>query len=161
MKRYEGMFLFDNAVGHDWAAVQQEVNRLMGRIGAELLCCVKFDERKLSYEIRGCKRGTYVLTYFDAPPQRIVELERDARLSEPVLRALILRADQLTPERLAELRAWPPDKPLQPLGSDSRREDRGDGRHDDRHAGRREGAVDERPEAGASAEAAPSELAER
>jgi small subunit ribosomal protein S6 len=131
LKRYEAMFLFDNAVAHEWPAVEQEVRRLTGRIGAELLACVKFDERKLSYEIRGRKRGTYVLTYFDAPPDRITELERDARLSETLLRALILRSDGPTPEKLAELRAHPPDKPLNPMGGDGRREDRGE-RRDDR-----------------------------
>ena len=64
MKRYEGMFLFDSAGARDWAAIDQEVRRLLGRISAEPLVCVKFDERKLAYEIKRRKRGTYVLTYF-------------------------------------------------------------------------------------------------
>ncbi|HMQ17303.1 MAG TPA: 30S ribosomal protein S6, partial [Phycisphaerae bacterium] len=122
MKRYEAMFLFDNTAAYEWPTVEQEVNRLIGRIGAQLLACVKFDERKLAFEIRGRKRGTYVLTYMEAPPDRIGEFERDAHLSESVLRVLVLRADSLTPERLAELKAWPADKPLQPLAADSRRD---------------------------------------
>ena len=94
MKRYEGMFLFDTAVLRDWPSIEQELRRLLERIGAQLLVAVKFDERKLAYEIRRRKRGTYVLTYFEAPPEKIVDLERDARLSETVLRLLVLRADQ-------------------------------------------------------------------
>ncbi len=138
MKRYEGMFLFDNAVAYEWPAVEREVRRLSERIGAQVHVCVKFDERKLAYEINGRKRGTYVLTYFDAPPDKIGDLERDARLSESILRVLVLRNDTITAEKLEELKAWPPDKPLQPLSSESRRDDRDGGRRDDRDGGRRD-----------------------
>ena len=131
MNRYECMFLFDNTVAHEWSAVQQEVQRLFDRIGARLLALVKFDERKLAYEITGRKRGTYLLTYVDAPAKRIGEFERDAQLSESVLRVLILRTEGPTPERLAELAAWPADKSLSPL-AEVRREDRGEGRYEGR-----------------------------
>ena len=127
MKRYEAMFLFDTAATHDWAAIEEEVRRLCGRIGAELLVCVKFDERKLAYEIARRKRGTYVLAYLDAPPERIGDLERDIELSEVILRGLVLRAETLTEERLAELRAHAAETPLAPPASDGRRHD------DDRH----------------------------
>ena len=125
MKRYEGMFLFDNAAVHEWSDMEAEVRRLFERIGAEPLVCVKFDERKLAYEIKGRKRGTYVLTYFDADPERITDLERDAQLSELLLRILVLRADKLTEERLAELKAHAPEQPLQPMSSEGRRGEAG------------------------------------
>ncbi len=141
MKRYEGMFLFDNAVARDWAAIEQEVHRLCDRIKAELLVCVKFDERKLAYEIQRRKRGTYVLTYFEAPEERITQLERDARLSESVLRLLVLRADHVPEERINELKTRPAETPLQPAGNGRR--------HDD---GPRFGSRDDRPRYGARQE---------
>ena len=125
MKRYEGMFLFDNTAVHEWSDMEAEVRRLFERIGAESLVCVKFDERKLAYDIKGRKRGTYVLTYFDVDPARIVDLERDAQLSELILRMMVLRADKLSEERLAELQAHAPDQPLQPITSESRRREGG------------------------------------
>lgn len=121
MKRYEGMFLFDNTALHEWSEMEAEVNRLFDRIQAEPLVCVKFDERKLAYEIKRRKRGTYVLTYFDVDPARIADLERDARLSEVILRMMVLRTDKLSEERLAELKAHTPDQSLQPISSDGRR----------------------------------------
>lgn len=121
MKRYEVMFLFDTAAVRDWAGIEEEVRRLCERIGAQLLVCVKYDERKLAYEIARRKRGTYVLTYMDAPVERIGDLERDVRLSEVILRALVLRADKLTEEKLAELRAHPAETPLSPMTGDGRR----------------------------------------
>ena len=137
MKRYEGMFLFDNAVAREWVGVEQEVNRLCERIGAELLVCVKFDERKLAYEVQKRKRGTYVLTYFNAPPNRIGDLERDVQLSESVLRVLVLQADGLTEEKLAELKAHQADTPLQPATSERRHDD-----HDRGWRGQRGGRPD-------------------
>ncbi len=123
MKRYEGMFLFDSSVAREWAAIEQEVKRLCSRIDAELLVCVKFDERRLAYEIKRRRRGTYVLTYFDAPSDRIADMERDARLSELILRLLVLRAEGLSEERLVELKAHPVEDPLEPLSGDGRRHD--------------------------------------
>lgn len=139
MKRYEVMFLFDTAAVRDWAGIEEEVRRLCDRIGAQLLVCVKYDERKLAYEIARRKRGTYVLTYIDAPVERIGDLERDVRLSEVILRALVLRADKLTEEKLAELRAHPAETPLAPMTGDGRRHE-DDRRPHDRRGPYREAA---------------------
>lgn len=139
LRRYEAMFLFDPAATRDWAAVEQEVRRLCERAGAQLLVCVKYDERRLAYEIKRRKRGTYALAYFEAPPDRIPELERDAQLSELLLRVLILKADHLTEEKLAELKAHPPEVALSPAGEGRRHDDdrHGGERHGDRHGERR------------------------
>jgi small subunit ribosomal protein S6 len=132
LRRYEALFLFDTTAAREWAAIEEEVRRLCGRIGAELLVCVKFDERKLAYEIARRKRGTYVLAYFDAPSEKINDMERDIRLSELILRGLVLRAEKIPEERIAELRAHPPETPLSPMGGDGRRHD-DDRRFSDRH----------------------------
>lgn len=121
MKRYEAMFLFDNSTVHEWSEIEAEVRRLFDRIEAQPLVILKYDERKLAYEIKGRKRGTYVLSYFDANPLRIGDMERDVRLSDLILRALVLRIDKLSAEKLAELQARRPDQPLSPLTSEGRR----------------------------------------
>jgi small subunit ribosomal protein S6 len=94
------MFLFDTSRAVDYAAMEEEVGRLMQRASAELVSCKKWDERKLAYEIRGRKRGCYVLTYFKAEADKIVSMERDARLSESILRLLVLRADNVSEEKM-------------------------------------------------------------
>jgi len=135
------LFLFDNAVAHEWKDMESEVRRLCERIAATLEVCVKYDERKLAYEIRKRKRGTYVLAYFQAEPTRIVDLERDAGLSEGILRSMVVRAEQITPEKIAELQQWPAEAPLTPLSGDGRRHGEDDGR-----GRRRSGEGDERGE---------------
>lgn len=103
MNTYEGMFLFDPSVGAKAEAVQGEIDRLMSRAEAELIVTKPAEERRLAYEIKGRKRGMYVLTYFRAPGDKITSLERDIRLSEVVLRALIIRVDGLSEERMQEI----------------------------------------------------------
>lgn len=127
VKFYEGMFLFNASVGHDWPTMEGEVRRLCDRVGATLHACVKFDDRKLAYEVDKCKRGTYVLAYFDAPPERMRDMERDANLSESVIRSMFLRPETpISTERLEEIKKHPADQPLMPAGSDRREERYGD-----------------------------------
>jgi len=97
------MFLFDPTFGSAFEKCEGEVRRLMDRASAELLFCRKWDERRLAYRIRGRKRGVYVLTYFKADTDKITPLERDAKLSENILRLLVLRADDVTPEYMERM----------------------------------------------------------
>gem|GEM_PF-344518 len=149
MVRYEGMFLFDTSVVHEWPGIEEEVKRLLGRIDAELEVCLKFDDRRLAYDINKRKRGTLVLAYFKSDPQRIGELERDVRLSEQVLRVLVLKGSEVKEERLTELKALPADKPLFQPAEDHR----GDrhGRFGDRGPSR------DRPDRGRGREGRPGE----
>lgn len=125
LRKYEGMFLFDPVVTSDWEAVQAEVNRILERAGARVIACAKWDERRLAFEIRGRKRGIYVLTYFEAEASRIGEIERDVRLSEAALRCLILRVDHLNEDEMKEAAA----KPASHAAPEDDRGDRyGDGR---------------------------------
>jgi len=94
------MYLFEPTFGASWENCEGEIRRLMERAGAEIVLCRKWDERRLAYPIKRCKRGVYVLTYFKASPDKITPLERDAYLSENILRLLILRADDATPESM-------------------------------------------------------------
>ena len=88
---YEGMFLFDPSTATRWEAVEGEVGRIIDRAEAELIGIERWDERRLAYEVKHRKRGCYVLTYFRAPGSKVAGIERDARLSEMILRLLVVR----------------------------------------------------------------------
>ena len=49
--------------------------------------------RKLAYEINGQREGYYVLLDADIDPDHLPELERNLKLSETVLRYLLIRPD--------------------------------------------------------------------
>lgn len=93
MNQYEAMFLFDPTFGSSIENCESEVNRLMERAAAEVLFVGKWDERRLAYRINGRKRGVYMLVYFKAPSDKIAGLQRDAQISEELLRLMVVRAD--------------------------------------------------------------------
>lgn len=96
---YEGMFLVDSAVaGDQWDQTLAAISTILDRAGAETINIRKWDERRLSYDVAKCKRGTYILSYFRAMPDSIGRMERDVRLNELILRVLILRVDHLSAE---------------------------------------------------------------
>lgn len=97
---YEGMFLLD-AGNPDLNAATDAVSGILNRREAEILSLKPWDERRLAYEIKGRKRGLYVLGYFKLDPAQVVEIEHDCQLDERILRAMLLRRDNLTEQEIA------------------------------------------------------------
>lgn len=96
---YEAMFLVNSAdAAADWDTVQANIKRVLDRSDAEIVVMKKWDERRLAYDIQKKSRGTYILTYFNAEPEKISAMERDVQLSEQIMRVLIIRADHIKSE---------------------------------------------------------------
>jgi len=98
-KLYEAMFLVDSALaGSDWDGVLATIKTILQRAEAEIVELRKWADRKLLYEIDHKTKGTYILCYFKADGKKIRDIERDVRLSERIMRALILNAEKQTLE---------------------------------------------------------------
>jgi small subunit ribosomal protein S6 len=94
-RRYEGMFLVESGVASkDWDGTEKSLKELVERSGGTILSAGRWDERKLSFEIRGAKRGTYWLCYFSAAGDVPGKIRRTAALSETVLRSMVLAMDE-------------------------------------------------------------------
>ena len=89
---YEGMFLLDSAkVAVNWDESVRHVHDILGKHNSEIVASRQWDERRLSYSVDGHKKGTYLLTYFKTDGSNLKEIVSDCRLSELVLRELILK----------------------------------------------------------------------
>lgn len=97
---YEGLFLFPQSAAADLGAAVEHVREILARSEAEIVSLVKWDERRLAYDIRGNKRGLYLLAYFRAPTGNLARIERDCNLSERLLRAMVLKAEHILPEHM-------------------------------------------------------------
>ena len=96
MRLYEGMFIIsDTIAGADWEGAVNHIQDLLKNRGAEILDTQKWDERKFAYKLKGHKRGTYLLIYFNAPEDSIIHMKRDLQLSDNVLRSLIVKTDKI------------------------------------------------------------------
>jgi small subunit ribosomal protein S6 len=124
-KSYEAMFLLPAGASAEMEKSLATVRGMIERHQGQILVLKKWDERKLAYELRGQKRGLYIIAYFTAPGSAVTAIERDVNLSEDVLRVLITRADHLNKEEMAKVEP----QPIAP------REERPSWERDDRRGG--------------------------
>ncbi len=88
---YEAMFIVDSAKAkEDYAKMEGECLGCLTRHGAEIVKSVKWDDRRLTYEISKVRRGTFILVHFNSDPANIGKMERQCALNENILRVLIL-----------------------------------------------------------------------
>jgi small subunit ribosomal protein S6 len=97
---YEGLFLLEpNFANKDEAGAIQLVQSLLEKHGATVIRCEKWAEQKLAYEIRKNKRGAYMLAAFKVDPLKVSEIELECRLTERIMRYLLLNRNGLPLEK--------------------------------------------------------------
>jgi len=105
IQNYEALVLFPQSASSDLEGSLDHVREIITSRKGELLSIAKWDERRLAYDIRGNKRGLYLLAYFRSETGGISQIERDFTLSERILRALVTRCEHLTEEQLKNAEA--------------------------------------------------------
>jgi ribosomal protein S6 len=92
---YEAMFLVDSGqAASEWDGIIGLIEGILKKTEAEVVCLRKWSDRKLAYDIEHKGRGTYILCYFKVDGRKISGIERDIRLSERIMRSLILTAEE-------------------------------------------------------------------
>ena len=92
MYPYEGMFLLDPAAHTaDPEAVEKTVTSLIEKHGGKIKQANCWEERRLAYEIQGHRRGIYLLVYFEMPGDNVDAMRRETRITENILRQLVIR----------------------------------------------------------------------
>ncbi len=99
MKTYESMFLVSTAeANRDWDDLISHVHGILERHGGKVLHTVKWDERRLAYEVEKQSRGVYILVHFQAPGSAIQLMQRDCQLSRRIMRVLFVIDEDGVPE---------------------------------------------------------------
>ncbi len=110
VRQYEAMFLFNAThAGGNWETAKAEVEHILQRASAEIVHLKKWDERRLMFPISGGKRGLFVLAFFRCDGTKVAGIERDAQISESILRVLIIKADHLA---MKDMEAMVPQQPI-------------------------------------------------
>jgi len=82
----------------------KRVNTLIERSGGTSERTNLWGKRKLAYEVKHQKEGSYVLQDFQLDPTRVPELEAGLKITEEVLRHLVVRK----PEKVVATSVTPP-----------------------------------------------------
>ncbi len=80
--------------------------------GGEVSSTERLGKKRLAYEIKDLREGNYVVMQFKSDAAVSKELERQLKLHEDVLRALIVRLDAKMLTHMAALAAAAPPAPL-------------------------------------------------
>ena len=97
MKTYEALYIVSPEVEEDGIqTVVSEVEGLVTTSGGSIVRSEIWGKRKLAYEVNKHTEGNYVLLRFTAAPDFNQRLENYFKLSETVIRYLVLNFDEKT-----------------------------------------------------------------
>lgn len=92
MKFYETMFILKPTLVEEEIKARLEFfKEVITKNGGEIETCLDMGMRNLAYEIKKNKRGYYFVIYFKAQPSLILELERNYRINEEILRFIVIK----------------------------------------------------------------------
>ena len=92
MRDYEILYIVRADLDDDKVQdIIKRVNTLIEKAGGSLERTNVWGKRKLAYEVKHQKEGSYVLQDFKIGPDRVPELEAALKITEEVLRHLVVR----------------------------------------------------------------------
>ena len=93
MNKYESVIIINPNV--DEAGVKALEDKFTGLINenGKVEKVDSMGKRKLAYEIKKFAEGTYLVFYFEAKPDSIAELERVYRITDDVLKFIVVRKE--------------------------------------------------------------------
>lgn len=101
-KVYDLMIILDpNRYVQDQAGVSSQVPDLILKLGGEILVSRLWNEQRLAYPIDGHRKGVYWLVLFRLDTQKVAELNEAMRISETILRSLLIDVDPRLVEQIA------------------------------------------------------------
>ncbi|MGD9678385.1 MAG: 30S ribosomal protein S6 [Vulcanibacillus sp.] len=95
MRKYEVMYIIRTDIEQDAIkALVEKFQKLIIDNGGEIQKLTEMGKKRLAYEIDDHKEGYYVLVKFNSEPNVVAELDRVFRITENVLRYLILKDEK-------------------------------------------------------------------
>jgi small subunit ribosomal protein S6 len=94
MRDYElAIIVSPNIETEGVTAVVEKVSELIGVINGKVTSVDVWGRRALAYAIDNHREGTYVLLQANMPPVGLTELERNLKLSEEIIRYLLVKVE--------------------------------------------------------------------
>lgn len=93
MNKYESVIIINPSVEEEgMKTLIQKFTDLIDKDG-KVEKVEELGKKRLAYEVKKNKEGYYVVFYFDANPQAIAELERNYRITDEVIKFIVVRAE--------------------------------------------------------------------
>ena len=93
MNKYESVIIINpNCTPEAIKALEEKVTGLINSNG-KVESVENMGKKKLAYEIKKNTEATYMLFNFEAKPDSIAELERNYRITDDILKFIVVRKD--------------------------------------------------------------------
>ncbi len=94
MNKYESVIIINPSVDDEkLKELEEKFTDLINKDG-KLTKVDELGKKKLAYEVRKNKEGIYVVFYFEANPTLIAELERNYRITDEVIKFIVIRVEE-------------------------------------------------------------------
>jgi len=101
---YETLYMLDSTrFAAEGEAIKTQLHATLERYGGEILVSRMWDDRKLLYPIRKQKKATFYIIYYKLESTKQIEIERDYRINENVLRLLTSHIDPKWADTMLEI----------------------------------------------------------
>ena len=95
MRAYEVMYILQPTLSaEEQTALVDRFNDLIASMGGTVENTDRWERQALAYEIKRFREGYYVVVTFQGDPVLETEMDRQMKLTEPLLRHMILRRDE-------------------------------------------------------------------
>jgi small subunit ribosomal protein S6 len=95
MELYESLFIIRPSLSdEETTALVEKMKGVAEKNGASIVKAENWGRKKLAYEIKRERKGTYVYFYFKGPGPVVGELERAYRLEDSIIKFLSVRLEQ-------------------------------------------------------------------
>ncbi len=94
MNKYESVIIINPSVDDEkLKAVEAKFTELINKDG-KVTKVDNLGKKKLAYEVKKNKEGIYLVFYFEANPALIAELERNYRITDEVIKFIVIRVEE-------------------------------------------------------------------
>jgi small subunit ribosomal protein S6 len=95
MELYESLFIIRPSVSDEETnALIEKMKGVADKTGAQFIKAENLGKKKLAYEVRRERKGTYAYFYFKAPNHTVGELERAYRLEDNIIKFLTIHHEK-------------------------------------------------------------------
>lgn len=93
MNKYEVMYIVKPAEEEAVEAVAAKFESLITNNGGTIDKVDRWGKRRLAYELKDFNEGIYFVVYFTAPAGAVAELERVMKITDEILRHMVVKQE--------------------------------------------------------------------
>jgi len=92
LRHYETLFILKPTLSdEEKAAIVENIKNVIAQKGGEVVAVDNIGVRELAYQINKFQRGHYYIVYYKAPSDAVLELERQMRYNEELLKFMTVK----------------------------------------------------------------------